>query len=1486
MKSNNRRLASVVVALVMAGSMFAAQAQKPTLLYPTNGTEVRGDGQFGSANVVRWQTNLAPSIVYVITVQALDETPAAAPVQFSFSPGAPDLVNEGGGVYSYPFNFNRPELQEFGSGRFRMTLTAQSFTSSEDSDPVTYFKGRPVAVASAANGNNPDAVTFSLQTNDPDNTPQYQYNVLFTRVSDNSTVGPFLAPNTASLTQNQSDFPTFDSTLLAQGADYTLRLIVTDTRPQNAADPGLASVDPGPLNRRTFHVNAKPVVTSITGPTLSPFVNDTTTNIDFTVQVDDVDDATATVDIEISLRTDDTFANGEPFTVVVDDFTVNTGTPTVISVPIPFTGNFWTVRARATDPKGIVSVDAPSANTIVDDVPLIGGITARYGAGPQQGTTPTGNRFDFTLGELVPPLDENSGVLETASVEFEGLNVTNQFGGQVQYTWEFGDGQQAGPSATPTATNTYAVAQRRTVTLTINDNYFSSQQTFDVIVNDEPRVEISGIDPGEFDEGQNAFVTTVPVPGGATIGIQWVRYNFVRDVNEDLSFSYDRTGTTIVCDRRGVDNVEFPTLDNLYFEPTGVPVAVPDRSSSGDSQTLTTNAEVPSGERLGPITDVDVVELTLIQDFTSPATDLCMDAPAIDVGTRGAATGAATDDGFSVADVTSIGLPSDECEDAPLVSIGDFIIDTSIFTASGLNITACDFVDEDESDLAAAAPLIGPGTYQVSTALALADGFSSCDASFVSATNLCGSAPSIAPGSYPVDTSGAVASGYSLCDHEDINGSDLCASGPAASPGSYSIDVTLATASGFSAADFLDVARQDTCASALEISPGTLTADTSAALADGYSDADEETVAAEDDCMDAPEVSPATRTVDTSAATADGDSTVDFQAVAATDDQGSALLLTPGTLAVLTGGATADGYSAADFMDLAGGDDCVDAVAISPGTLSVDTSGATADGSSTVDFTDVAGNNAFGSAVAVAPGTLTVDTSSATADGFASCDTELVTATDDCISAPSLSPGMHAIDTSGATADGYSTADFAAVVGADVFASALAIAPGTQAVDTSGATADGFTMCDVESSVTASDTCATAPAVSPGTFTLSTAGATADGESNSDPDNSALEADAIGDAVEIWPGTFTVNVSAATGDGDSSCDNDFNVGASDTISTAPTIGVGTYTGDTDLNSIADDGDSNCDASTTQTLQDVYYAYTLDAAGTLTVTVDGTSTFSLIAIYDAATADIANEVDCTFTTDTMQTVLSVAATTNTTYYIRVARVETEGAYTMTLTGPNSRKDAWYTYQPQASGTLTVTAAGSTTDTVLSVHTAMPGNSANELDCSVTSASQASLSVAVTAGTTYYIRMAGPIDESDEEFDVTIDGPGTRRDVWVAYTPQADGTADFTLESASTDSVLSVHSACGVVSADSDLGDGTDATVTGYAVTAGTTYLVRIAGTEGRQRHLVRPHNRRRRDPQGRVVQLHAAGQRHADGDPVGLFGRHHRLGPQWLGHHRA
>jgi len=86
------------------------------------------------------------------------------------------------------------------------------------------------------------------------------------------------------------------------------------------------------------------------------------------------------------------------------------------------------------------------------------------------------------------------------------------------------------------------------------------------------------------------------------------------------------------------------------------------------------------------------------------------------------------------------------------------------------------------------------------------------------------------------------------------------------------------------------------------------------------------------------------------------------------------------------------------------------------------------------------------------------------------------------------------------------------------------------------------------------------------------------------------------------------------------------------------------------------------------------------------------------------------------------------------------------------GPSDAPDMWYYYQPQGNGFLTVTLAGSSFDTLLSIHSGCPGTSDNEIVC----IDGPELVVFVMSGHSYWIRISGA-GGATGDFQMSLVGP---------------------------------------------------------------------------------------------------------------------------------
>lgn len=94
--------------------------------------------------------------------------------------------------------------------------------------------------------------------------------------------------------------------------------------------------------------------------------------------------------------------------------------------------------------------------------------------------------------------------------------------------------------------------------------------------------------------------------------------------------------------------------------------------------------------------------------------------------------------------------------------------------------------------------------------------------------------------------------------------------------------------------------------------------------------------------------------------------------------------------------------------------------------------------------------------------------------------------------------------------------------------------------------------------------------------------------------------------------------------------------------------------------------------------------------------------------------------------------------------------------------DSSPDVWYTFTPAYDDLLTLDTCGSSYDTVLSIHTECPGSAGNEVACQddddfcAPDSQQSYLSVPVTAGNTYLIRVSG-WNGATGDYSLTVTGP---------------------------------------------------------------------------------------------------------------------------------
>jgi ABC-type uncharacterized transport system auxiliary subunit len=349
------------------------------------------------------------------------------------------------------------------------------------------------------------------------------------------------------------------------------------------------------------------------------------------------------------------------------------------------------------------------------------------------------------------------------------------------------------------------------------------------------------------------------------------------------------------------------------------------------------------------------------------------------------------------------------------------------------------------------------------------------------------------------------------------------------------------------------------------------------------------------------------------------------------------------------------------------------------------------------------------------------------------------------------------------------------------------------------------------------------------------------------------------------------------------------------------------------------------------VKDVWYRYTATCTGTATFTTCGTTdSDTVMAVYSGSCGALSlagcsdEDDECDFFGPST---VSIPVTAGATYYVRLGGYE--GAVTgsllsgcssappppppgndecsgailigngsiafnttlATTSGPSLPasctdsfvKDVWYRYTATCTGTATFTTCGATdSDTVLAVYSgscgalSLAGCGDEDDECDFFGPS--TVSIPVTAGASYYIRVGGyegpvtgslvsscaaapPPPANNECTGATLIGNGSTafntafattsgpglpasctdsfvKDVWYRYVATCSGTATFTTcGTTDSDTVLAVYSgSCGTLSLAgcSDEDDECDffgPSTVSIPVTAGATYYVRLGGYDG-------------------------------------------------------
>ncbi|MFN0137576.1 MAG: immunoglobulin domain-containing protein [Phycisphaerae bacterium] len=348
----------------------------------------------------------------------------------------------------------------------------------------------------------------------------------------------------------------------------------------------------------------------------------------------------------------------------------------------------------------------------------------------------------------------------------------------------------------------------------------------------------------------------------------------------------------------------------------------------------------------------------------------------------------------------------------------------------------------------------------------------------------------------------------------------------------------------------------------------------------------------------------------------------------------------------------------------------------------------------------------------------------------------------------------------------------------------------------------------------------------------------------------------IGSIGLFKPGTPTsVNFSSVTPSGDGSqhplnddCENALGVG--DGAIAFSNVGATTD---------GPDEPTACNFfSYTNVGSDIWYLYTAECNGTVTVATCGSTFDTKIAVYNDTCPTVAAAVSCNDDNticgaSSVQSQLTFTAVANDSYLIRVGGYNAlTGTGTLTITGPGcgpqppindacanaiwlpmgsavtgttllstndgtancgqstTSGDVWYKYRPTAAGTVTVTTCGSvgSYDTVLSVHTGACGSltqisgACNDDTCGLLSTT----TFTAVAYNTYYIRVAG-YQGATGNFSITVTGgagviPASNDDC-AGRAGIGLGTTAFNTAGASTDGPT--HTACNINGSNQITGD---------------------------------------------------------------------------------
>jgi hypothetical protein len=239
-----------------------------------------------------------------------------------------------------------------------------------------------------------------------------------------------------------------------------------------------------------------------------------------------------------------------------------------------------------------------------------------------------------------------------------------------------------------------------------------------------------------------------------------------------------------------------------------------------------------------------------------------------------------------------------------------------------------------------------------------------------------------------------------------------------------------------------------------------------------------------------------------------------------------------------------------------------------------------------------------------------------------------------------------------------------------------------------------------------------------------------------------------------------------------------------------------YTAGTTINGCmggaSNDGSATCGASGTS--GDVWFRLVAPQSGLLRINTCGSAFDTVLSVHTGCPGTTANQIACNDDsalgpcTGTLQSDVDVGVVSGTTYYIRLAGFAGSigsGLYSLSsafIPPPNNTcagainysigtslsgvtagggapdgsstcgstgtaPDVWYRIVGTCGGLLNINTCGSSYDTVLSVHTACPGTTANQVACNddgfVTGCGirDSNITFTATSGATYYVRVSG-------------------------------------------------------------------------------------------------------------------------------------------------